>query len=60
MGHPLVYTLTHISLPSFCGTWANSADPDQTPQRLLKTQFNSSFMTYNEERLLKVASLRIQ
>ena len=23
--------LTHISL-AFCGTWENSADPDQTPQ----------------------------
>ena len=24
--------LTHMSLATFCGTWANSGDPDQTPQ----------------------------
>ena len=30
--------LTHISLSSFCGTKANSGDPDQTPQNAASDQ----------------------
>ena len=30
--------LTHISLESFCGTSANSAKPDQTPQNAASDQ----------------------
>ena len=35
----LCFTLTHISLASFfCGTYENSADPDQTPHSALSDE----------------------
>ena len=32
------FTLTHINLASFCGTKANSSDPDQTPHNAASDQ----------------------
>ena len=32
------YGLIHIILPSFCGTLANSAEPDQMPQNAPSNQ----------------------
>ena len=34
----VLFTLTHINLSSFCGTSANSAKPDQTPQNAASDQ----------------------
>ena len=52
-----ILCLTYISLASFCGTRANSADPDQTPQSpasdqalfSLQTEISSKFLNKNDK-----------
>ena len=36
--------LAHISLVSFCGTYANSADPDQKPMNAVSDQSVSAVL----------------
>ena len=39
--------LTHISKRPFCGAWANSGDPDQTPQNAASDQGLNCFLAEN-------------
>ena len=42
---PISFPLTHISLASFCGTSANSAKPDHTPQNAASDQVLHGLLT---------------
>ena len=41
----LAFLLTHISLASFSGRYANSADSDQTPQKAASDQVRHCLLT---------------
>ena len=45
--------LTHISIMSFNGTWANSADPDQTPHNVVSDQDLHCLLTECYVKILK-------